>query len=84
MSISTLDGGLWGDFTTIYWIFEYLDHSIHVWNFKNGQIMVKVEQENESTPLNLIYGNNHFELADIYSQIIDIPIYTQNDDKKMK
>jgi len=60
MSILGLDGGLWGDFTTIYWIFEYLDHSIHVWNLKNGQIMVKVEQENESTPLNIIYGNNHF------------------------
>ncbi len=40
--------------------------------------MVKVEQENESTPLNFICGNNHFELADIYSQIKNIPIYTVN------
>jgi hypothetical protein len=46
--------------------------------------MIKVEQENESTLLNLIYGNNHFEIVDIYSQIINIPICTQNDDKKMK
>jgi hypothetical protein len=46
--------------------------------------MVKVEQENESTPLNLIYGNNHFEIVDIYSQITDISICTQNHDKKMK
>ncbi len=36
MSISTIDGGLWGDFTIIYWISEYLHCSIHVWNFKNG------------------------------------------------
>jgi hypothetical protein len=35
LSISTLDGGLWGDFTTIYWIYEYLDCSIHVWNKRN-------------------------------------------------
>ncbi len=32
MSISTIDGGLWGAFITIYWIFKYLDCSIHAWN----------------------------------------------------
>jgi hypothetical protein len=35
MSISALDGGLWGDFIVIYSIFEYLHHSIHVWNKNN-------------------------------------------------
>jgi hypothetical protein len=47
LSISALDGGLWGDFITIYWISKYLDCSIYVWNKRNDQIMVKVEQENE-------------------------------------
>jgi len=46
MSISTIDGGLWDDFTTIYSISEYLHRSIHVWNKRNGWIMVKTEQEN--------------------------------------
>ncbi len=73
-SISTLDSRLWDDFTNISWISEYLYHPIHVWNKINGHIIIKVEQENESTPLNLIYGNNHFELAYIYSQITNIPI----------
>ncbi len=82
MFISALDGGLRGDFIAIYWIFEYLNHSIHVWNKNNARIMVKIEQENESTPLNLVYGNNHFKPIDIYSIIIDIPIHTQNDDEK--
>jgi hypothetical protein len=45
MSISTIDGGLWGDFITIYWIFEYLHRSIHVWNKINGRIMVKIVQK---------------------------------------
>jgi len=58
MSISTIDGGLWGDFIAIYWIYIYC--SIHVWNKRNGQIIVKVKQKNGSTPLNLVYGNNHF------------------------
>jgi hypothetical protein len=30
--------------------------------------MVHIEQEIASTPLNLVYGNNHFELATIYSE----------------
>jgi hypothetical protein len=69
MFISTLDGGLWGDFIVIYWIFEYLHHSIHVWNKNNDQIMVQIQQENTSIPLNLVYGNNHFEPVNIYSKI---------------
>jgi hypothetical protein len=42
MSISTIHGGLWGDFTTIFWIFECLHCLIHVWNKRNGWIMVKI------------------------------------------
>jgi hypothetical protein len=42
--------------------------------------MVKIKQENASTPLNFVYGNNHFEPTKIYSEITNIPIH--NDDKK--
>jgi hypothetical protein len=84
MSILALDGGLRGDFIGIYWIFEYLHHSIHVWNENNDQIMVQIQQENASIPLNLVYGNNHFEFVNIYFKITNIPIYIHNDDKKGK
>jgi hypothetical protein len=36
MSISTIDGGLWGDFIAIYWISKNLHCSIHVWNENNS------------------------------------------------
>jgi hypothetical protein len=49
----------------------------------NAWIMVKVEQENESTLLNIVCGNNHFESIDIYLIITYIPMYTQNDDEKI-
>jgi hypothetical protein len=58
---STIKGGLWGDFIAIYWIFEYFHHSIHVWN------MVSIKSKIASTPLNLVYGNSHFEPITIYS-----------------
>jgi hypothetical protein len=71
-----------GDFTVIYWISEYLHCSIHIWNFKNGWIIVKIKQENTPTPLNLVYGNNHFEPDEINSKITNIPIHIHNDDQK--
>jgi hypothetical protein len=46
--------------------------------------MVKVKQKNASTPLNLAYGNNHFEPAESYSEITNLPIRIHNDDKKRK
>ncbi len=66
MSISTIHGGLWGDFILIYCIFKYLHHSIHVWN---DQIMVKVKQGNASTPLNLVYGNNILNLLKVIQKL---------------
>jgi DNA primase len=31
MSLLTLNGGLWDDYTSIYWISEYLQRQIHIW-----------------------------------------------------
>lgn len=36
MTISTLDGS-WGNFIDVYWILDYLQHPIHVWNKNIGQ-----------------------------------------------
>jgi hypothetical protein len=46
--------------------------------------MVKIEQKNASTPLNLAYGNNHFEHTEFYLEITNIPIHIHNDDPKKK
>ncbi len=42
MSMFATSGGLWGDFTTMYWISRYLEYPIHVWNRNNGWIMARV------------------------------------------
>ncbi len=44
--------------------------------------MVKIEQENTVTPLNLVYGKNHFELTKINSDITNILIHIHNDHQK--
>jgi len=44
--------------------------------------MVRIEQKNASTLLNIVYGNNHFELVEIYLELTNIPIYIHNDDPK--
>ncbi len=81
-SILAIHGELWGDFNIIYWISEYLHCSIHVWNKNDGWTMVKIKQENTSTPLILYMGTKHFELAKIYLEITNIPIHIHNDEKK--
>jgi hypothetical protein len=32
-------GGLWGDFTSIFWIVEHLQRSIYIWNKLSKHIM---------------------------------------------
>jgi hypothetical protein len=39
MALSASMGGLWGDFTTIFWIVEYLQMSIYNWNNVSKHIM---------------------------------------------
>jgi hypothetical protein len=39
MSQSATIGGLWGDFTSIFWIAEYLQHPIYVWNKDSNKIV---------------------------------------------
>jgi hypothetical protein len=63
MSLLALNGGLWGNFTVIYWILEYLQRLIHIWNKNSCWIMVKLGTENASHVLNILYANHHFEHA---------------------
>jgi hypothetical protein len=34
ISMSICDGGLWGYFTTIFLLLQYLQHPIYIWNKK--------------------------------------------------
>jgi hypothetical protein len=56
------NGGLWGDFTTIFWISQYLQRPIYVWCKTNVRIMMKCGEEYNLTFLmHLAFGNQHFE-----------------------
>jgi hypothetical protein len=66
MSMSTFDGRLWGDFIAIFWISQYLQCSIHIWNKISGQIMLKIENNSDNQTLNIIHGSNHFELVHFF------------------
>jgi hypothetical protein len=39
MALSVSMEGLWGDFTTIFWIIEYLQRPIYIWNKVSKCIM---------------------------------------------
>jgi hypothetical protein len=45
--------------------------------------MVKIEQKNASTPLNLVYGNNHFAPTKFYFKITNIHIHNDDPEKKL-
>jgi hypothetical protein len=69
--MSTCDGGLWGDFTTTFWLSQYLQCPIYIWNKKNAQIMMKVGNDYETQILNIIYDNSQFELVEYCFQIMN-------------
>jgi len=39
MALSVSMGGLWGNFTVILWIAEYLQRTIYIWNKLSKHIM---------------------------------------------
>jgi len=71
MSLPVLNGGLWDDFIAIYWILEYLQLPIHIWNKNNRRIIMKVGNENASHVSNILYANNHFEPTITFDPMIN-------------
>jgi len=39
MALNASMGGLWGDFTAMFWITKYLQRSIYIWNKVSKHIM---------------------------------------------
>jgi hypothetical protein len=46
-------GGLWGDFTAIFWIAKYLQRPIYSWNKVSKHIMSQCGMNFQSIPYNL-------------------------------
>jgi hypothetical protein len=42
MALSANKGGLWGDFTTIFWIAKYLQRPIYIWNKVSNTLCLDV------------------------------------------
>jgi len=54
-------GGLWGDFIVIFWIAEYLQMPIYIWNKVLKCIMSQCGMDFQSIPLHIAYNSQHFE-----------------------
>jgi hypothetical protein len=61
MALSVSMGGLWEDFTTIFWIIEYLQRPIYIWNKVSKHIMSPCGMNFQSIPLHILYNFQHFE-----------------------
>ena len=63
MSLSATNGGVWGDFTAIKWISEYLKNLINVWNVFNGRILSTLGLEANTEIIHLAFDPKivHFE-----------------------
>ena len=63
MSLSATNGGVWGDFTAIKWVSEYLKNPINVWNVCNGRILSTFRLEFNTEIIHIAFDpmRNHFE-----------------------
>jgi len=61
MALCAMMGGFWGDFTIIFWIVEYLQRLIYIWNKISKHIISQCEMDFQSIPLHIIYNFQNFE-----------------------
>jgi len=54
MALNASMGGLWGDFTTIFWIIEYLQRPIYIWNKVSKCIMSRCGMDFQSILLHIV------------------------------
>ncbi len=53
MALCVMMGGFWVDFTTIFWIVEYLQKLIYIWNKILKHIMFQCGMNFQSIPLHI-------------------------------
>jgi hypothetical protein len=61
MTLNVSMGGLWGDFTTIFWIIEYLQRPFYIWVKLSKCIMIRCGMDFQSIPLHIACSFQHFE-----------------------
>ena len=63
MSLSATNGGVWGDFTAIKWVSEYLKNPINVWIVCNGRILSTFGLEFNTDIIHIAFDpmRKHFE-----------------------
>jgi hypothetical protein len=61
MALSVSMGGLWINFNIIFWIIEYLQRPIYIWNKASKCIMSRCGMEFQSIPLHIMYSFQYFE-----------------------
>ncbi len=61
ISQSAIVGALWEDFTSIFWMVEYLQRPIYVWNKYSNRMMCKCGLNYQIDLLHIAYSNQHFE-----------------------
>jgi hypothetical protein len=61
MALSASMEGLWGDFTVIFWIVEYLQMSTCIWDKVSICIMSWCGTGFQSILLHITYNSQHFE-----------------------
>jgi hypothetical protein len=66
MALSANMGGLWGDFTIIFWITKYLQRLIYIWNKISKCIMSQCDMDFQSIPLHIMYILNQFNMFIVY------------------
>ncbi len=82
MSQSAIIGGLWEDFTSIFWIVEYLQWLVYVWNKDSNKIMCKCGLYYQIDPLHIDYSNQHFEPIEYACDIKNIQFQFETQDWK--
>jgi hypothetical protein len=60
MTLNDNMGGLWGDFIATFWIVEYLQRLIYIWNKVSKHIMFRCGMDFQSIPLHITYKISTF------------------------
>jgi hypothetical protein len=75
-------GGLAGDFIIIFWIVEYLQMPIYIWNNVSKCIMSQCGMDFQSIPLHITYNSQHFEPIQYVNGLFrSLVIFQINDSK---
>jgi hypothetical protein len=75
-------GSLCGDFTIIFWISEYLQRPIYIWNKVSKCLMSQCGMGFQSIPLCITYNFEHFEPIQYVNDLFrSLPTFQVNNSK---